>query len=101
MAYNDGQTGRRRERRERLPVDVLGQDRPEDGLMVWRWTQERSVKPLPGQCGRRSGGQDGQVVVGRVAVQRAGAVGQQLGHHGHARDRDRTRLEQAAGQLGE
>src|SRR5580700_5085984 len=45
MAHNDGQTGRRRERRERLPVDVLGQDRPEDGLMVWRWTQERSVKP--------------------------------------------------------
>ena len=34
IAHHDGETGRRRERRERLPVDVLGQDRPEDGL-IW------------------------------------------------------------------
>ncbi len=32
IADDDGQPGRRRERRERLPVDVFGQDSPENGL---------------------------------------------------------------------
>jgi len=32
VADDDSQAGGRRERRERLPVDVLGQDRPEDIL---------------------------------------------------------------------
>ena len=34
MTYYDGQASRRRERRERLPVDILGQYRPEDAL-IW------------------------------------------------------------------
>jgi branched-chain amino acid transport system ATP-binding protein len=59
------------------------------------------LAPLPGQRVRCSPGQDGQVVAGGIAVQRAGAVGQHLGHHRHASHRDRAGLEQAAGQFGE
>jgi hypothetical protein len=34
MTHNDGQASRRREGRERLPVDILGQYRPEDAF-IW------------------------------------------------------------------
>lgn len=34
MTHNDGEASRRRKRRERLPVDILGQHRPEDSL-IW------------------------------------------------------------------
>jgi hypothetical protein len=34
MTYNNGQASRRRKRRERLPVDILGQHRPEE-VLIW------------------------------------------------------------------
>jgi hypothetical protein len=34
LTHHDGEAGRRRERGERLPVDVLGPDRPED-VLAW------------------------------------------------------------------
>jgi len=34
MTHDDGEPSQRRERRERLPVDVLGQHRPED-VLIW------------------------------------------------------------------
>jgi len=57
--------------------------------------------PLPGQRGRRLLRYGAQIVAGGLAVQRAGAIGQQQGHHRHAAHRYRAGLEQAAGQLGE
>jgi hypothetical protein len=45
VTHDDGEPGRRRESGERLPVDILGQDRPEDGL-VWLVTAHRRALRL-------------------------------------------------------